>query len=228
MIAKKREFYIGLTMLISFTAVLGILFAPVYHGANGLSFLDNMFNSMSKGSAYYIPAMKVEADKLAGTTINLTLEVDKESQREILTRLLDQANASASTAGTEFTMTADLGQLLNACIMDSETMYNNDGASIVQKYQTNERVILFNWHQLLKKIEKGLTKEKLFKEAKAVALINQRAVETAYNYYKVEAKSVKDSAFMLIFALVFYVVYTLWFGFGIMYTFEGLGMQMEH
>ena len=29
-------------------------------------------------------------------------------------------------------------------------------------------------------------------------------------------------------ALVFYVVYTLWFGFGIMYTFEGLGMQMEH
>ena len=228
MIAKKREFYIGVTMLAAFAAILAILFAPVYHGENGLSFLDNMFNSMSKGSAYYIPAMKAEADKLTGTTIDLTLTVDKESQQEILTKLLDQANASASTAGTDFTMRADLGKLLNACLVDADTMYNNDGKSIEQKYQTNERVILFNWYQLLKKIEKGLTKEKQFKEAKVIGLINQRAVETAYNYYKVEAKSVKASAFMLVFALAFYIIYTLWYGFGIMFVFEGLGMQIEH
>jgi hypothetical protein len=107
-------------------------------------------------------------------------------------------------------------------------MYKNDGATLQQRYQTDERVVLFNWYQLLKKVEKNLTKQKMFKEAKAVALVNQKAVETAYNYYKVEAKSVKASAFMLGLALVFYVIYTLWYGFGIMFVFEGLGMQIEH
>ena len=230
MIANKREFYIGATMLTGFAVILAILFAPVYHGESGLSFLDNMFNSMSKGSAYYIPAMKVEADNFVGKNIELTFTVDKESEREVLTKLLDQANANAtvSTSGTDFTFTADLGRLLNACLIDAKTMYDNDGAVIEQKYQTNERVILFNWYQMLKKAEKELTRQKQFKEAKIVSQVNQRAVETAYNYYKVEAKSVKASASVLIFSLVFYIVYTVWYGFGIMFLFEGLGMQMEH
>ncbi len=228
MIAKKREFYIGVIMLTGFATILAILFSPIYHGKNGLCFLDNMFNSMSKGSAYYIPAMKVEADKLTGKTINLNLSMDRASQAETMSRILGMANASVSTAGTALTVSTDLGQLLNACLTDADTMYNNDGATVQQRYQTDERVVLFNWYQLLKKVEKNLTKQKMFKEAKAVALVNQKAVETAYNYYKVEAKSVKASAFMLGLALVFYVIYTLWYGFGIMFVFEGLGMQIEH
>jgi hypothetical protein len=28
--------------------------------------------------------------------------------------------------------------------------------------------------------------------------------------------------------LIFYVVYTLWYGFAIMYMFEGWGLQLEH
>lgn len=228
MIAKKREFYIGVIMLTGFAVILAILFSPIYHGKNGLCFLDNMFNSMSKGSAYYIPAMKVEADNLTGKTINLNLSMDKAAQGEIISKLLDRANANLSTAGTAFIITADLGQLLNTCLTDADAMYNNDGATVQQRYQINERVVLFNWYQLLKKVEKNLTKQKMFKEAKAVSLVNQKAVETAYNYYKVEAKSVKASAFMLGLALVFYVIYTLWYGFGIMFVFEGLGMQIEH
>jgi hypothetical protein len=154
--------------------------------------------------------------------------VDKAGDQTIMVKLLDQANATVSISGTDFTIKADLGRLLNACLIDADIMYNNNGAVIEQKYQTNERVVLFNWYQMLKKIEKGLTREKQFKEAKTVSQVNQRAVETAYNYYKVEAKSVKTSASMLIFALAFYVIYTLWYGFGIMFIFEGLGMRIEH
>jgi hypothetical protein len=28
--------------------------------------------------------------------------------------------------------------------------------------------------------------------------------------------------------LIFYVVYTVWYGFGFMYLFEGWGMKLEH
>lgn len=228
MIAKKREFYIGVTMLTGFAAILAILFSPIYHGKNGLCFLDNMFNSMSKGSAYYIPVVKTEAAKLKGKTVRLTLEMDKVARVKPASLVLGQANARVTTSGKVITLTADLGTVLDACLEDADTMYHNNGNAIRQKYRTDERVILYNWYQLLTHMEKELTKQKLFKEAKIVAQVNHKAVETAYNYYKVEAKSVKASATMLVFALAFYVIYTLWYGFGIMFVFEGLGMQIEH
>jgi hypothetical protein len=33
---------------------------------------------------------------------------------------------------------------------------------------------------------------------------------------------------LIIFALAFYVVYTLWYGFGLMWLFEGLGLKIGH
>jgi len=228
MIANKREFYMGASMLITFTAVLAIMFSPIYHGANALSFLDNMFNSISKGSAYYIPEVKAKSDKFIGKSVTLTIKSDNAAQNEAISKILNLANARVETSGESLIITADLGQLLDACLKDSELMYNNNGDAIQQKYAINERVIMFNWYQLLKKMEKGFTKEKQFKEAKLVATVNSKAVETAYNYYKVEAKSIKASAVMLVFSLVFYVIYTMWYGFGILFMFEGIGMQIEH
>ncbi|MBI9090657.1 MAG: hypothetical protein JEZ12_15680 [Desulfobacterium sp.] len=228
MIAKKKEFYTGAFMLLAFAAVLVFIFSPIYHGKNGLCFLDNMFNAMSKGSAYYIPVVKTEAARLNGKTVALTLKMDTVALVKTASLVLGQANARVTPSGKSLMVTADLGQVLDACLKDADAMYHNNGTAIRQKYQTDERMILFNWYQLLKNMEKGLTKQKLFKEAKIVAQVNHKAVETAYNYYKVEAKSVKASAAMLGFALAFYVLYTLWYGFGIMFVFEGLGMQIEH
>jgi hypothetical protein len=33
---------------------------------------------------------------------------------------------------------------------------------------------------------------------------------------------------VVIFSLIFYVVYTLWYGFAIMFLFEGWGLQLEN
>jgi hypothetical protein len=37
-----------------------------------------------------------------------------------------------------------------------------------------------------------------------------------------------DRLGVVVFSLVFYVIYTLWYGFAIMFIFEGWGMQLEH
>ena len=52
-----------------------------------------------------------------------------------------------------------------------------------------------------------------------------KAIEPAYNYYGVQAKPVKEEIFLLIAALAFYVIYTMWYGFGLLYLFEGCGHQ---
>jgi hypothetical protein len=58
MIANKKEFYGGLGLLIGFVVVLAVIFSPIFKGHNGLEYLDNLYNSISKGSAYYIPKVK--------------------------------------------------------------------------------------------------------------------------------------------------------------------------
>jgi len=62
MIAYKKEFFGGLAMLVAFTVVLIIMFSPVFKGQNGLEYLDALYNSISKGSAYYIPKVKEKSD----------------------------------------------------------------------------------------------------------------------------------------------------------------------
>jgi hypothetical protein len=52
-------------------------------------------------------------------------------------------------------------------------------------------------------------------------------VEVGYNYYGIAPESAKSKAGILAFALVFYVIYTLWFGYAILMLFEGFGLEMK-
>jgi hypothetical protein len=74
----------------------------------------------------------------------------------------------------------------------------------------------------------ALKKQKMFKEAKFVGNVNQRAIECAYNFYEITPQKITDKIGIVVFSLVFYVIYTLWFGFSIMYLFEGWGMRLGH
>jgi len=77
-------------------------------------------------------------------------------------------------------------------------------------------------------MEKDLKEQTKFNEAKIVALVVKKAVESCYNYYKIEPQKIGDRLGIVIFSLVFYVIYTLWYGFAIMFMFEGWGMKIGH
>jgi hypothetical protein len=87
---------------------------------------------------------------------------------------------------------------------------------------------LYNWWQVLKGTEKNLKKQNRFKEAGVVDLIVKKAIETSYNYYQIEPQKITDRLGIVILSLVFYVVYTVWYGFAIMFLFEGWGLRLEH
>ena len=57
--------------------------------------------------------------------------------------------------------------------------------------------------------------------------MTKKAIEASYNFYKVDAKKVKDEAGLMTFLLVFYVAYTMWWGFAIFFIFEGIGLSMK-
>ena len=228
MIADKKEFYGGLGLLIGFVVVLVIIFSPVFKGQNGLEYLDALYNSISKGSAYYIPKVKAETDTFAGKSVSTTIEMKDESQTQQTAALFMKGGALVNISGNQLKIEGDLGKILENCLADADRMYMNDGQTISSKYGYNEKQVVYNWWQALKVLNKDLTKQKQFKAASAVDMVATKAVETSYNYYQIEPQKISDRAFFVIFSLVFYVVYTLWYGFAIMFMFEGWGMKLEH
>jgi hypothetical protein len=228
MIEKKKEFYGGFALLIGFVVVLVIIFSPVFKGQNGLEYLDDLYNSISKGSAYYIPKVKAETDTFSGRSVSTTIEMADESQTQQTAILFMKGGALVNISGTQLKIEGDLGKILANCLADADRMYMNDGQAIFSKYGYNERQVLFNWHQALIAMDKVLKKQKQFQEAKIVDLVVKKAVETSYNYYRVEPQKISDRAFIVLFSLAFYVIYTLWYGFAVMFMFEGWGMKLEH
>lgn len=81
---------------------------------------------------------------------------------------------------------------------------------------------------ILNGFDKALKKQSAFEQAKVAFNINAKVVETAYNYYKVKPEKIMDKMGIVIFSLVFYVVYTMWYGFAILFVFEGWGLKIAY
>jgi len=228
MIAHKKKFTLGLVMLIAFFAVLALFFTPIFGGMNGLDYLDSLYNSISKGSAYYIPKLKDEAKTFSGNNVELSVAMANPTQAQQTSRLLTKTGATVSVTDARLKASGDLSKILDGVLADADAMYKNDGKAVADKYGFGERQALYTWWQAFKAIEKDLNSQKKFKEAKAIANISKKGIEASFNYYKVEPQSIMDRLGLVVFSLVFYVAYTLWYGFAIMFMFEGWGMQLEH
>lgn len=228
MINDKRKFFMGLGMLIGFVVVLVLFFSPIFGGQNGLDYLDNLYNSISKGSAYYIPKVKGESSEFHGRSVSVTLAMANRKQADQTAQLFVASGAESIAEKTQLKVTGDLGKILDRCLADADAMYYNDGQKVSGAYGYNEKTVLYNWWKALKEMEKALKKQKKFQEAQIVALVKKKAVETSYNYYTIEPKKIADRIGIVIFSLVFYVIYTMWYGFGFMFIFEGLGMKLGH
>lgn len=228
MIADKKKFTLGLAMLIAFFAVLALFFTPIFGGQNGLNYLDGLYNSISKGSAYYIPKLKDEAKTFSGNPVELSLAMANPAQAQRTSQLLMKAGATVSVTDAKLKASGDLGKILDGALADVDAMYKNDGKAVADKYGFDERLALYTWWQAFKAIEKDLNNQKKFKEAKTIANISKKGIEASYNFYRVEPQSIMDRLGVVVFSLVFYVAYTLWYGFAIMFMFEGWGMQLEH
>ncbi len=228
MIAQKKQFSLGLGMTAVFFIVLVLLFMPLLHGQNGLEYLDDLYNSISKGSAYYIPKVRKEAGAFDGSRIEVVLAMKDARQAEQTMRLFMKSGALVNVSGSTLQVRGDLGGILANALQDADKMYYNEGRAVSEKYGYNERRVLYNWWTSFKEMDKALKKQKKFREAKVSVFTSEKAVETAYNYYGITPQRITDKIGVVIFSLVFYVTYTLWYGFGIMFMFEGWGMQLAH
>ena len=227
-IANKKKFTLGLIMLATFMVVLIIFFSPVFNGKNGLQYLDELYNSISKGSAYYIPELREDVRAFSGSAVEMALTLKSAEQARQTSLLFEKAGALINVSESTLKVSGDLGAILQSCLEDSDAMYLNDGLKLSTRYGYNERQVMYNWWTAGKEMERDLKKQKKFKAADMVAAVGKKAVETVYNYYRIQPQKISDKYAIVVLSLIFYVVYTVWYGFGFMCLFEGWGMKLEH
>lgn len=219
----------GIFMLISFFALLGIIFSPVFPGQkNGLDYMDNLFNMISKGSSYFIPQWMDTSDKAAGQSIDVTIKLKSDKEATETARLFAAGGAEVAVSGVELTIRGDVAQIMKTALGDADKVFNNDGRPVAEKYGQDERLVVYNWWNSFAKISKDLSRQKDFETAKLFDNVQKKALEPAYNYYGVEIENWKANIVLVLASLAFYVIYTLWYGFGLMYVFEGLGYKIGH
>jgi len=244
--AKKHMSY-GIILAISFWVVLFLMFSPIFpkttegQSQNGLQWADELFNQLAKGSSYFIPKVQKNNEKFMGKMFSASFDVSKpedkpgdaEKRAERASKLFTiNPGATVEVQGAKLKIEGDLGLVMKAALDDADVMYKNEGDKIKAKYAEamatdDEKQMFRQWNNVLPKIDKSLKKEGKIEEAKIVSDVTKKAIEAGYNFYKVDAKKVKDEVVLMTFLLVFYVAYTMWWGFAIFFIFEGLGLSMK-
>lgn len=227
LIRSKKHFSLGAVFAITFLGVLLLIFSPVFHGKNGLQFADDSFNKLAKGSSYFIPQVSESVQKQNGKAVSFSVKLGSVEDAVKTAKLFTEAGATVETNGTELSINGDLGAILASALKDSDAMFKNDGASVASRYGYEEKPALRNWWTALTSLEKELKKKTMVAEAKAVSSVVKKGVEPGYNFYKIDGQKVADHAGMLSGLLVFYVAYTMWWGYAIFYLFEGIGLTMK-
>ncbi|WP_147822385.1 hypothetical protein [Salidesulfovibrio onnuriiensis] len=227
LIRDKKHFFMGLGLLAAFFCVLAFMFTPSFGGINAFRASDNMFNSISKGSTYYIPEVMREARQFKGQQFDVKIFTDKPALTLAGMRLLTINGFNLEPSGAGIHVRGDMGRLMGAALRDADTMFKNDGDAMKRRYGMAPKKAMYAWWMLLKDVKLALDQQKNFKPATFIdKRIIARGVEVGYNYFGIEGRKAVDEWGMITFALIFYVVYTMWFGYSIFFLFEGLGLQM--
>ncbi|NLZ17092.1 MAG: hypothetical protein GX087_05090 [Desulfobulbaceae bacterium] len=237
MLTTKQYRSRSIFLLSTFFVVLVLIFMPLYPDlqpgskTDGLTFMDNFFNSLSKDSAYFVPQERERAKTFEGQAFEADLHYKSPVLAQQAAQVLSANGFTAAAVDTQVKTSGDFGRLLEAALNDADFMYQNQGEAIASKYPAlNEKSAVYAWHNTLASLGKTFEKGGGEKAAmlSATQSVNSKALEPSYNYYQVERKPVRQNLPLLIFALVFYVIYTCWYGFGILYLFESLGVKLDH
>jgi len=225
---NKRSLSIGAFLGLTFLGVLVLIFSPVFgDGKNGLVYSDDMFNKLAKGSSYFIPKVIKSNEKYANTTIAVTVKLDKPEQNPGAIKVLAAAGMELKNSSPELQINGNLGTLMSKILQDADDMYKNDGKKISERYGVDEKEAMTSWWNVLKAMDKELKKQGKVDESKIVSDVMKKAIEPAFNFYHIDAQKVADKAGTMTGLLIFYVIYTMWWGFSIFYIFDGIGLTMK-
>ena len=230
-VVNKKSFAKGSLFMISFVAVFALILMPIFPSEKGkvagLDYADSLFNRLAKGSSWFVPEIAPRVKAMEGNEIEVTVPLKQAASADAVVRLFTVSGAVADAENGLVRVKADFGKLLGAVLADCEAVYNDKPESVSAKYGMDGGKALAFWWDGLQPMIKELQKMKRISEAQVLDLVIRKGIEPAYNFQGIAVGSVKQEFVLMLALLIFYVVYTLWYGFAIFDLFEGIGLTMK-
>jgi len=228
LVRHKKTMTIGALLGLSFIGVLMLIFSPVFgEGKNGLEYSDALFNKLAKGSSYFIPELTESLKEVKGMDVGgTTIKMENADAASNAAKILTRAHMTVVVKGSELTINGDLAKELGNVLDDSSAMYYNKGSEISQKYGMDEKEVMSIWWGVLKRTAKEFQKTGRVEQSDVILEVMKKGIEPAFNFYNVEPQKVSDKALTVMGLLLFYILYTMWWGYAIFYLFDGLGLSM--
>ncbi len=232
LIQNKSAFSKGLLIMGAFVVVLCVIFSDIFPSsngkkANGLDFADDLFNSLSKGSSFFIPELQKSAAKFGNSALDFTVQLKTPEMAAKSVAVLTKAGMTASNKGGDVTISGNLQALADKVLAASDMMYNNNNKAVEEIYGMDGKEVLQAYWNVLAPSVLALQKKLKVQESKYIDQINRKAIEPAYNYFGVAADNIMDKIGLSTGLLIFYVIYTVWYGYAIILMLEGFGLTMK-
>ncbi|RJQ28120.1 MAG: hypothetical protein C4589_07115 [Peptococcaceae bacterium] len=224
MIINQKQFMTGLIMLIFFFIVFALIMSPVLNGKTVIQTADDLFNSLTKGSTYYIPKAQKSATGFDGKTFDVSLTLNSNEEVDKIGKVLGMAGAMVEAGENKVNISGDLGKMTRFALADADAVFKGENAGLTGRYGFADKEALYYWWLVFKELNNKYKLEGKSAEMSFVNTVQTKTLEVAYNFEGIQADKVADRAGITTFMLVFYVAYTVWYGFAIMFIMEGLGI----
>ncbi|HIJ68101.1 MAG TPA: hypothetical protein HPP57_01195 [Deltaproteobacteria bacterium] len=228
LIRHHKTMNIGLLLGVTFFGILALIFSPIFGGGkNGLEYSDALFNKLAKGSSYFVPKLTGDLKGVEEQELAVSVKMEDADQAARAAKIFARVAPDTVSQGVQLSIRGNLSKLLGAVLEDSNSMYFNKGDEVREKYGIDEKEVMTTWWAALNRAVKELQKSRKTEQSNIILEVMKKGIEPAYNFYKIEPQSISEKAFTATGLLVFYVLYTLWWGFAIFYLFDGLGLSMK-
>ena len=239
LIRNPKAFTRGLLLMASFIAVFVLFFMPIFPSqeggekTNGLVYADHMFNTLSKGSANFFDStlsnqrsVNVAIQNIKETEIDITITFKNADLVADAVTLVNSLGLQAQAADGSIAIKGSLFTLLDTIIKDAELLYHNDVDKITGLRGIDGKQTVRIWWNIASTMINPLQQKGMNSEASIVNTVMTKGIEPAYNFFGITPQRVVDNIPLVAGFLIFYVVYTMWYGFAIFELFEGVGLTM--
>ncbi|MBW2604643.1 MAG: hypothetical protein JRE28_10070 [Deltaproteobacteria bacterium] len=225
LVVNKKEFTLGAVLAVTFFVLLFIMHTTTVISIKGKSlvnYTDEMFVSVSKGSVYFIPDLVKIGDKYVGKRLDVKINGSEKSAM-----IFEKTTAKIELKNGELKIKGDLGEILKNVLKDADAVFKGEDKRLYDRYGYAGREVIHQWWLSLREIEGVYKKAKKFDEIKSLKTVRIKALEPAFNFCGVEAASASQYAWGISAVIVFYVIYTVWWGYAIYFLSEGVGLMMK-
>ncbi len=221
---KKKSLY-GLFGLLVFFMVLSFWFFPIIGHKTGLERADHLFNQLAKNSADFIPLVSKRVEKFRGVTIDLSIHPRWPGADQAVAKIMMVNGMSAGLLGDgRVRIKGDLACLCIAASTDADLLFKGKEEILQNKYGLSGKEVIHYWWMAFDDLIRRYIQLNRTAEADLAKFMTNRVLEPSYNFAGIESKNISENVGIVAFLLMFYIFYTVWYGFSIMYLFEGFGI----